>query len=202
VTRRPKKSQIRLKEAVKQKLALNGIDLRESRGWPEILSLYADFTSRDISDLTHKPKEALLQAMENDGIWDERSGFNAVDPNPINVALRSKRSMNSLRKLPFAKVEPATKFQAEEFYKSSEWKKVRGKILHIYGLECMACSATPMTGAVMNVDHIRPVRKYWGKRLDLNNLQVLCSRCNRIKGSSSQIDLRPDIRPLRKAVAA
>ena len=33
----------------------------------------------------------------------------------------------------------------------------------------------------MVADHINPVRFFWDQRLDENNLQILCRRCNEAK---------------------
>jgi 5-methylcytosine-specific restriction endonuclease McrA len=59
-----------------------------------------------------------------------------------------------------------------------------------YGTKCMCCGATPATGAVMNVDHIKP-RKLWPSlALDINNLQILCHDCNHGKGNWDMTDWR------------
>ena len=39
------------------------------------------------------------------------------------------------------------------------------------------------TDICVNIDHILPLRLFWDKRLDENNLQVLCSKCNKKKGN-------------------
>jgi 5-methylcytosine-specific restriction endonuclease McrA len=45
-------------------------------------------------------------------------------------------------------------------------------------------------GALIVVDHIRPLRKHWHLRLDPANLQVLCSDCNMGKSNSDVTDWR------------
>ena len=47
-----------------------------------------------------------------------------------------------------------------------------------------------MTGAVMNVDHIKPRRIYPDLALSLENLQVLCHECNHGKGNWDMTDWR------------
>jgi len=81
---------------------------------------------------------------------------------------------------------------ATAFLQSYEWKKVRMEALIRYGRRCACCGASPESGAVMNVDHIKPRRKYPHLALDLNNLQVLCGDCNFGKGNWNETDWRSD----------
>lgn len=78
---------------------------------------------------------------------------------------------------------------SDEFLSSFEWRRLRWKALRHYGSKCMCCGATPATGAVITVDHIKPRRKYPLLALDFNNLQVLCLDCNHGK-SNDDDDLR------------
>ena len=78
----------------------------------------------------------------------------------------------------------------DSFLRTFEWRKVRMQALKKYGAKCMCCGATPATGAVMNVDHIKP-RKLWPSlALDINNLQILCHDCNHGKGNWDMTDWR------------
>ena len=70
------------------------------------------------------------------------------------------------------------------------WSKLRIHILDKYGRKCQCCGATPESGAVINVDHIKPRERYPHLALDPDNLQVLCADCNRGKGAS-ETDYRP-----------
>lgn len=78
----------------------------------------------------------------------------------------------------------------DPFYKSKEWIEVREIILETYGRKCMKCGTMD---AIMNVDHIKPKRFFPKLKLDLNNLQVLCSSCNKEKGNKDHTDYRPDV---------
>lgn len=77
-----------------------------------------------------------------------------------------------------------------EFLNTYEWRKVRMQALKKYGSRCMCCGATPQTGAVMNVDHVKPRKLFPNLALDVNNLQVLCHECNHGKGNWDQTDWR------------
>lgn len=76
----------------------------------------------------------------------------------------------------------------DEFYASYEWKELRYKTILKYGRTCMACGKE---NCIVNVDHIKPLRKFWGLRLDPDNLQILCGSCNQGKGHWDQTDWRP-----------
>jgi 5-methylcytosine-specific restriction endonuclease McrA len=76
------------------------------------------------------------------------------------------------------------------FFDSPEWKEIRYKALLKYGRRCACCGATPQTGAIMQVDHIKPRSRFPALALDLKNLQVLCKDCNAGKGAWDSTDFR------------
>jgi len=78
----------------------------------------------------------------------------------------------------------------DEFLNSFEWRKIRMQALKKYGARCMCCGATPQTGAVMNVDHIKPRKIFPDLALNLDNLQILCHDCNHGKGNWDMTDWR------------
>lgn len=79
---------------------------------------------------------------------------------------------------------------SDAFLASYEWRRVRMVALKKYGARCQCCGATPATGAVMNVDHIKPRRLFPELALDVGNLQVLCHECNHGKGNWDMTDWR------------
>ena len=83
------------------------------------------------------------------------------------------------------------------FYKTAEWKRVRYDALAANDGRCELCGISKHEGAVLNVDHIRPLRLHWDRRLDPSNLQVLCGSCNQGKGNRDDTDWRePSLRVL------
>lgn len=82
--------------------------------------------------------------------------------------------------------------QSDAFLQTYAWRRLRMATLRRYGPKCMCCGATPATGAVMNVDHIKPRRLFPHLALDENNLQVLCHECNHGKGNWDHTDWRPE----------
>lgn len=77
-----------------------------------------------------------------------------------------------------------------EFLSTYQWRKVRLIALKRDGSRCACCGATPATGAVMNVDHIKPRKLFPELALDPDNLQVLCHECNHGKGNWDMTDFR------------
>lgn len=79
---------------------------------------------------------------------------------------------------------------SDAFLKSFAWRRLRYQVLLKYESRCMCCGATPATGAMVNVDHIKPRKTHPHLALDFNNLQVLCSDCNHGKGNWNSTDFR------------
>ena len=84
---------------------------------------------------------------------------------------------------------------ADAFLESYAWRKVRMEALKKWGARCQCCGASAATGAVVNVDHIKPRKLFPDLSLDINNLQVLCHDCNHGKGNWDQTDWRPPAAP-------
>jgi hypothetical protein len=78
-----------------------------------------------------------------------------------------------------------------EFLASSAWRRLRFFVLTKRGNRCECCGASPATGAVMNVDHVKPRKTHPHLALEESNLQVLCDACNHGKGNWSTKDWRP-----------
>ncbi len=92
--------------------------------------------------------------------------------------------------LPPRCVDPAS----PEFLTSYAWRQLRMKALMHYGSRCQCCGASPSTGAVMNVDHIRPRKLFPKLALTFENLQILCGDCNAGKGNWAQTDWRQNLK--------
>lgn len=85
----------------------------------------------------------------------------------------------------------ATHPASPEFLWTPEWRRLRLVVLKKRGRRCECCGATPTDGkTVINVDHIKPRRKYPDLALVEDNLQVLCDVCNHGKGNWDETDWR------------
>ena len=68
--------------------------------------------------------------------------------------------------------------QADKFYHSEAWKKVRAKAMSkAHGL-CQDCLARGVLTNADMVHHIKPLRDYPKLATDLNNLKPLCNKCH------------------------
>lgn len=84
------------------------------------------------------------------------------------------------------------------FYKSADWAKLRYQALLRSNGHCECCNSSKLDGAVLRVDHIKPIRTHPHLMKELSNLQVLCNRCNWGKGSWDETDWRyGDIYPIQ-----
>jgi len=97
------------------------------------------------------------------------------------------RAINSPTAAPIKDLEFA---KTVDFLQSYEWRKIRLVALKLHGRKCLCCGATPETGAIMNVDHIKPRKTHPSLALDINNLQVLCHECNHGKSNWDSTDFR------------
>ncbi len=96
------------------------------------------------------------------------------------------------------KLPKKTKRAKSDFLETFAWRKLRMEALLKYGPKCMCCGATPATGAVMHVDHIKPRLTHPELALEIDNLQILCGECNHGKGNWDTTDWRTDdARPRR-----
>ena len=82
--------------------------------------------------------------------------------------------------------------QSDRFLNSAEWRRARYDALKKNNGCCELCGRSKMDGIKLNVDHIKPRRKYPKLALDVNNLQVLCNECNHGKGNRDDTDWRGD----------
>ncbi|MDX1558997.1 MAG: HNH endonuclease [Marinobacter sp.] len=78
-----------------------------------------------------------------------------------------------------------------DFYFSDTWRSLRYQAFLTYGRKCLCCGATPETGAVLHVDHIKPRSTHPELSMDLDNLQILCADCNLGKSNVDDTDFRP-----------
>lgn len=104
----------------------------------------------------------------------------------------------------FRRLQPGEPVTGPAFLRTYDWKLLRYTALIRSSGQCECCGATPKTGAVLHVDHIKPRSRYPHLALDLNNLQVLCSQCNIGKSNTDETDHRretPEQREARELLA-
>jgi len=76
--------------------------------------------------------------------------------------------------------------RSKQFYHSASWKRARDLIrIRDNGL-CIECLNQKRITVGTIVDHIIPIKQNWNKRLDENNLQLLCQSCHNKKTGSER----------------
>lgn len=79
------------------------------------------------------------------------------------------------------------------FYDSEAWMRLRYQALKLRGGRCQCCGEQPTRHNPLHVDHIKPRSRFPHLALTLDNLQVLCKKCNLGKGAWDDTDWRPEI---------
>ena len=175
--------------------ALGGIG-SSSRGWKhksigkeislEVIKLIEDDVQRRnkrVEDGGERHKECVAR--------NPNHGKKKLSKKERKLQKRLKRQLKQ-KPIPVQKriIKYNNDVNSTEFLSSYEWRRVRMIALKRDGAICACCGASRKTGAVMNVDHIKPRRTHPHLALDPNNLQVLCNDCNHGKGSWDDTDWR------------
>lgn len=181
------------RKTLKRVAERHGVRVLHISNWHQLADRLAEFWGIERVS-ANKSRRFCFDGMEARG-WipprpDKREPRKA---DPIKDALWDKSSRNHLRKQDAQPEQRdlASREDCMAFYKTTEWRGVRDKVLAVFGRTCLACGKSEADGVIINVDHIRPLKRYWHMRLDVENLQPICAACNRAKGSRSEIDLRP-----------
>lgn len=106
------------------------------------------------------------------------------------LSSRPKWERKMVKKIANTKKRQLAIAKSYTFFDSPEWRKLRYEAILKYGRRCVCCGATPETGAIIQVDHIKPRSKYPHLAFNINNLQVLCKDCNLGKGAWDKSDFR------------
>lgn len=72
-----------------------------------------------------------------------------------------------------------------------DWWELSQAAIKIYGAICMKCRADSFGPGSICVDHIQPRSMKPELARDIENLQILCERCNTRKGNREIVDYRP-----------
>jgi 5-methylcytosine-specific restriction endonuclease McrA len=110
-----------------------------------------------------------------------------------STRLRATRRAMGLPVADDPAAEPSHAERSRIFYASGAWKRLRYEALKLHGARCQVCGRGAADGIKLHIDHVVPLSKDWSKRLDLNNLQVMCEDDNLGKSNRDQIDWRPKL---------
>lgn len=112
-----------------------------------------------------------------------------LDSAKRNRAAQKARSDEARKRKKGPSLKAKKKTNAD-FYRTPEWKRARYKALLKSNGCCECCGAGKAQGAVLNIDHIKPLHSYPKLALRQTNLQVLCGSCNQGKGGWDRTDWR------------
>lgn len=137
------------------------------------------------ADLIDAYEKAKKVGYQGECSWKAIAEWVYPDTFGENLTPESYVSLVSLHEF---KPRKPSKGKKSGFYRSQQWRQLRYEALKKFGRKCVCCGASPKTGAVMHVDHIKPVSKFPHLALVLNNLQILCEDCNLGKVNFDCID--------------
>lgn len=82
----------------------------------------------------------------------------------------------------------------DQFYQSVAWRKIRAEKFASENGMCEHCRKKGIVREGVEVHHILPIDKCWEKRLDFNNLVLLCADChNKTHGRESALQKFNDV---------
>jgi hypothetical protein len=89
---------------------------------------------------------------------------------------------------------PSSHAEYNSFRDSDEWRKAARafRALLKEKNEPNRCSFPGCGATPVHIDHIRPVIRFWSKRLDLSNFQLMCNKHKWEKGNKIETDFRPE----------
>lgn len=131
-------------------------------------------------------QENLQKAREGVGVYGTKKGRRKAEMMPVIRPPHKNLPIPPAPKWPtIDKAYSREKYL--DFLASQEWRELRVLVLANSGRRCCLCRETE---GPIQVDHIIPASVDWSRRLDYNNLQVLCKECNLGKGNKYTDDWR------------
>jgi 5-methylcytosine-specific restriction endonuclease McrA len=91
----------------------------------------------------------------------------------------------------------AERWSQKSLRRSRRWTVLRETVFSRFQRKCMACGRSRTK---LHIDHIKPVSRYPHLAMHLDNLQILCRRCNLKKSNSHETDYRPNAKSESLAV--
>jgi hypothetical protein len=115
----------------------------------------------------HKIIDALLSYLNVDLSMIKQNELHSYRTEILLAYLKSDmkiEGVTSYRKIKNAKIKTKKSdiyidANHNKFLSSYKWRSLRMKIIKKYGTICMCCGASPSSGAILNVDHIKPRKK-------------------------------------------
>lgn len=111
----------------------------------------------------------------------------------LKARYAKRQAMQSQKLLTDNELAEQLKTSGDKLFDTKEWKDLKRQVHEKYGYVCMKCKRLPYSFRNVCVDHIKPRKWFPELALCFENLQVLCSRCNKAKGNKTISDYRPKV---------
>ena len=107
------------------------------------------------------------------------------------------RAFESTKTMTANELAEVIKKAGDGFLRSEEWLMLRANAIAKHGCRCMRCGTKMKTLSSINVDHIKPRSLFPHLAFDIDNLQILCGPCNKLKCNRHDTDYRqPRVWPM------
>jgi diadenosine tetraphosphate (Ap4A) HIT family hydrolase len=170
--------------------------LIEAGGSATIRQLAHKFLSQDESQILYyekRIKEMPLKVLRNHGVVSSKGDFVSLNIKKLSYEQKVQIKMICEQKLQEFLLKKGLGTWDYRMLDTDPIPDVlRYRVLMESGGRCALCGATKRERP-LDVDHIIP-RSKGGKNV-YENLQILCSKCNRSKGNKDKTDFRDDILP-------
>jgi diadenosine tetraphosphate (Ap4A) HIT family hydrolase len=168
--------------------------LIEAGGSATVRQLAQSFLLQDESQLLYyekRIKEMPLKVLQNHGIVSKDGDLVSINLKKLSYEQKAQIKMACEKRLQEFIVQRGLGIWDYRLLDTDPVPdSLRYRVLKESGGRCALCGATKKERA-LDVDHIKP--KSRGGKNVYENLQVLCSKCNRSKGNKDNTDFRNDI---------
>ena len=127
-------------------------------------------------------------------IYRHLTGNHALKSNVCSCLWAHINSVSNFKGCKPVETKPKPKAKKPvDFYSSKRWKRLRVEAFIKYGRKCCLCGRGVEDGAKLTVDHIVPRSAHPESEFSYNieNLQILCKRCNDGKSDDYSEKWRP-----------
>jgi 5-methylcytosine-specific restriction endonuclease McrA len=169
-------------------LRLLGYTIKKPASIKEVAMVIKKHTNSSINYNSAKKYRKLINLFNKTSVKHKEEDLSYIvdEMHPVFIK-KSKR----IDKVKTVKHPPAYHYKDTSiFYKSPEYRKLRYEVLAEQNGTCQLCGRTRKDGCIMHLDHIVPISKDWTKRLDKDNMQILCEDCNLGKSNLDDTDWR------------